>query len=218
MPTRFYFSSNEPMTYITPAFSGGAAGWSGSSQASRHKMFTEKRNSPITAGTTIDLVNTANGKYLDRQYISQPLSTQQVISGVCTGYLMTREFATTDNVDRVCCCLRLIDKQGNHKSTILPLSGYGTTAEFVNAATHRNKQIISNILTFPATGAKGDRLVLELGYTNTTAGTTPQASAKWGESGTDLPLNETQTTDGAGWFDINCNLTFSKGIMTNIFT
>lgn len=215
MATRFYFSSDQVMDYLSPSFSGA---WSGTSQATRYKMFTEKRNSSIAAGSTIDLVNTAGGKYLDRQYISQPFAREQVISGVCTGYLMVREFATTDNVDRVCCAMRLINNTGGTKAIIIPLNAYGTTAEFVNATTHRNKQMISNQALTTATGAVGDRLVLELGYTNTTAGTTPQASAKWGESGTDLPLNETQTTDGAGWFDITPNLVFSKGIIQNIFT
>jgi hypothetical protein len=215
MPTRFYFSSDQTINYLTPPFSGA---WSGTSQATRYKMFTEKRNSPITTGATIDLINTANGKYLDRQYISQPLAREQVISGVCTGYLMVREFNTTDNVDRICCAMRLINNTGGTKAIIIPFNAYGTTAEFVNSTTHRNKQIISNQSLTTATGSVGDRLVLELGYTNTQGATSPQASAKWGESGTDLPLNETQTTDGAGWFDITPNLVFSKGIIQNIFT
>jgi hypothetical protein len=87
---------------------------------------------------------------------------------------------------------------------------FGGSAEFINNATCRNKQIIS-AANGAQTGATivsvaGDRLVVEIGYTDFGGGSTPQGAAKWGENATDLPQNETQTTDGAGWLETNVDI------------
>ena len=211
MPTKFYFSSSD-IARVNPPFSGNVSGWNGTTGATRYMMYPFKKNTSIATGNTINLNDAASSFHLDRQYISQPLNQSGVVSGLCSGFLMVREYATQDNVERICCCLRVFDyKCTGQRGIVVKLSGFGTTAEFVNAVTHRNKVILSGVLTNRITGQRGDRLVLEIGYTSTVGGTTSQASAIWGDAAADLPMNETQTTFGAGWFSINCNLSFKTG-------
>jgi hypothetical protein len=212
MPTRLYFSSLD-RTNLTPPFSGGTQGWSGTTGATRWLMMDYHKNTPVTTGPTIDLNAAANHKHLDRQYISAPLMGQQLISGITSGQLMVRYFAATDNCDQICCCLKLTDYYCRQdKGILLRLSGHVPTVEFISNATLRNKVIISGKAVTPRTGAHGDRLVLEIGYQATLGGTSPQAAAKWGDGGADLPQNESQTTDAPGWFHFDqVTLNFQRG-------
>lgn len=185
--------------------------WQTTAGATRFILKSIKNKDAITAGSTINGGAAAGSIYLDRQYISEPLAYPQLINGQISGQLMVRELAGTDNVDRVFVCGKVVSKDGSViRGTILPSGNYGPTLEFIANATHRNKTIITNQALTSVQALQGDRLVFEIGYSNSTAGTTPQASAKWGMNAPRLPVNETQTTDGAGWLQITPDLEFAR--------
>ncbi len=212
MPTKFYFQ-NETASPVVAAFH---TGWSGASQGSRWNMYPFLSTSYTTGGRTIDFAGAgANNLNLDRQYISEPLFGAQIISGSCSGRLQVQEFVTNDNADQIIISLRLVARTGGFiRATGLNLGHYGsTTAEF--GVAYRTKSFASGTAITPMTGQDGDRIVLDIGYNATAGGTTPQASARWGDTGIDLPINETQTLAGAPWFSLgNVDLVFSHNSAT----
>lgn len=199
-----YFSQERAS--IAPAFSGM---WQVNALATRYVLKPFQTKDSILVGSTIDTAAGGGSIGLDRQYVTPGLTQGQVINGNISGQLMVRELATTDNVDRVVMCIKLVSNNGQTiRGTLLPSGNYGPTLEFINNATCRNKTIITNSALTSLTAIEGDRIVVEIGYQNSTAGTTPQAAAKWGAAAPLLPIDETQTTDGAGWLQIAPNLTF----------
>ncbi len=161
-------------------------------------------------GSTINLGVNAGFIALDRQYISPGLSQNQTINGLYSGQLMVREFATTDNVDIVMLCAKVLSNDGSIiRGTLINSGNYGPVAEFINNNSLRNKTIASGQTMNTVNALRGDRIVLEVGYQISTAGTTPQAAAGWGSSAPRLPVDETTTTNGAGWLLITPTLEFN---------
>lgn len=208
MPSRLYFPATGAPP-VTPAFE---TGWNYNSEASRVLIPAAKGTTAITIGTQIGpWADTAGQKALDRQNISLPLQAQ-TIAGTVKMQLMVREYAAADNVDQLWLSIRVCNNAGTaFTGTLLALGSYGPTGEFISNASHRNKTgADGDALSSLAVNA-GDRLVVETGYSNSTTGGTPNASAKWGENATDLPEDETQTTDGAGWIEFSQTLLFQGG-------
>jgi hypothetical protein len=201
-PTRLYFPA-ATTTSVTPGF----AGWTASAEAVRRQLVFTKGSSAIGAGSTINLTSGAGNTALDRQYVSEPLDPGIAFDTTWTVQcqLMVREFATTDNVDRYYLCIKVYSQDGaTLRATLLALGNYGPTLELINNATMRNKTVADgDALTGSYTTVANDRLVVEIGPGMSGTGTTPQAASKWGENATDLPVNETQTTDGAGWIEFS---------------
>jgi hypothetical protein len=179
MPTTFFFSNRaSPLTGL--AFS---TGWSGTAGATRWQLDLERGAWPIIVGDTISFgAATADYKHLDRQFVSPPLKGNQLISGKISGQLQVEEFVTNDNVDRICTHIRVVSRDGTQlRGTGLGVAKYGSTNEFSTTLTTRN--ICSGLTSVQNINAlDGDRIVVELGYSNSTAGTTPQAAALWGHS------------------------------------
>lgn len=217
MATRLYFPATEPSA-VTPAFYTGGGTYD-TSEAVRRKLADVKGSSAITVGTQIGPFSGDAG--LDRQYVSTRMAAGITFqNGVTTvkGQLMCREYANTDNVNQLHFTVRIFSEDG-----LTLLVSYTTltsvVAEYINNATHRNKSISSTALSGGSdyTTAAGDRLVIDIAHRTTVGGTTPEASAKYGEDATDLPENETQTTDGAGWIEFSNTITF-LGEILNPFT
>ena len=210
MATRFYFRLSEAAA-VTPTVRGT---WDDSSEGVNRRMHTVKENSAITIGQTIDMPSaTPDWRDLDRIYVSDPMDSGVafVMADTVKMQLMVREFAANDNVDSVHIGLFIISQDGaTLRATLLPTDDYAGRTEFINNATCRNKTAADgDAVTENYTTVAGDRLQLEVGYrVSVSGGTTPQAAAKWGDNATDLPENQTQTTDGAGWFEISRNITF----------
>jgi len=202
VPTTFYFLVDTSAA-VEPAFSG----WQLTTGAVRRKMVITTSVDAITTGAIISGANSAGTTFLDRQYVSDPISFQ-VISGSANMQLMTREYAGTDNVDLLMIKAYVVDSAASARGTLLTLNSYAATAEFVNDGTHRNKTALDGDIMTAVTAQNGDRIVLEIGYRNSTSGTTPQASAKYGNNAANLPVNETQTTNGAGFFTISPDISF----------
>jgi hypothetical protein len=206
MATRFYFPATT-VADVNPA----PGAWNYITEAVFRYLAKTKGASPITLGTQVGpWTATAGQKALDRVYVSDPLSPQ-TISGTVKMQLMTREYATTDNVDQINLLIKVVSGNGaTLRGTLLALGNYASTAEFINNATHRNKKGADGDALSSVVCQEHDRIVVEIGYCNSTAGTTPEASAKFGENAADLPENETQTTDGAGWIEFSGDIAFSS--------
>lgn len=208
MATRFWFPAVASNTSgLTPAFDS----WNTTSEAARCDLVATKGSSAITAGTQVGpWTATAGQNALDRQFISAPLAAQ-TISGTFSLMLMTREFATTDNVDRIITGLYVVNGSGTKVATLKTLGNSGTTLEFVSNATHRTHTGANAAALTSYACAAGDRIVAEIGYSNSTGATTPEASAKWGENATDATLGDNATTaDRAGWLEFSGTLTFQS--------
>lgn len=201
MSTRFYFPVSTAAD-VSPAFDSG---WNYTSEAVRRRLEDVKGTSDITVGTQIGPW-TAGNYALDRQYVSDPLAAQS-ISGTVKMQLMTREYDDTDNVGALLTCIKVVSNDGSTvRGTLLSLGNYGPASEFINDPSHRNKTGADGDSLTAVSAQSGDRLVVEIGYTDGSLGITPEASAKWGERATDLPENETQTTDGTGWIEFSADI------------
>jgi hypothetical protein len=207
MPTRLYFPASDAAA-VSPAFDSS---WTYVSEALRRKLADTKGSSAITIGTQIGPW-TPGQKALDRQYVSTRMNAGIAFTFGATykAQLMVREYNNGDNVTTVVTHVRIVSEDGNTVRRVLSASDTNVGSEFINNVTHRNKSVSSTNLVdgLDYTTVLGDRLVIELGY-NDTSGATPEASAKWGENATDLPENETQTTDGAGWIEFSNTITFA---------
>lgn len=203
---------------VGQAFSGF---WTSTAEATRSKMTTSKY--PLTAigtGHQLNLGATASSKSLDVQFISDPLWGAQRITGTVSGQMMAREFATTDNVNAVVTALYVINNRGGTLRGVLLTSGMyagiDSNGEFVNNATHRSTNMFEGNTVTAVNALDGDRICLEVGYNVAVGGgTSPQATAKYGTSATDLPMaNESQTSDGTPWFQFNhMNLRFKENMV-----
>lgn len=192
MPTRFYFPALTEAP-VSPAFGG----WGETDGALRRKMVTTKGTSAISEGTSHSW--TAGQTQLDRQYVSDPIAAQ-TISGTAKGQLMCREFDAADNASFR---LRLfvVSADGSvERGTLLALGSYvGTEFDPSNIT---NRKLADGDALSSVAALSGDRIVLEIGFGDA-AGTTPGAQCRYGEDAADLPEDETQTTIGAGWFELS---------------
>lgn len=202
---RLYF----PAATAAPVGVSPDAGWNYTSERLERSFALIKGTSAIAIGTQVGpWTATAGQTALDRTYVSPPLAAQE-ISGTVSMQLMVREYAGTDNVDQVRLVIKVVSNDGGTVRATLYSGNGSTTAEFVNNVTHRNFTAANALALSSYTCVAGDRLAVEIGYRNSTAGTTPEASAKWGENAAVLPVNNTQTTDGAPWIDFSNGLEFA---------
>ncbi len=210
MPTRFYFRTTE-----AAAISPGYAAWGYTTEALRRRMVVAKSGDAITLGSQIGPWTATIGfTALDRQYVSDPIAAQ-TISGTFGLQLMVREYATGDNVNSLYLCIKVVDSTGALRANIATLGYYGPTPlEFISNTTHRNKTGAYSDAFTAVNALAGDRIVVEIGYACSVACTTPEASAKWGDNATDLPVNETQTTDGAGWLEFSGTIQWPAAVVT----
>lgn len=209
MATRLYFPL-DAAAQVTVTFSSG---WTNTSSATRRKLAITKGTSAITFGPLETW--TAGDLALDRQYISPPMDAGIVFTGATVKLqLMSRENALADNVTSQV-RLKIVNRAGNIlQHALFSVSQQGPATEFTDAASGRNKAYIDgDTVAGTYTTVQGDRLVVEIGYDDA-AGTTPMAQSKWGENATDLPENETQTTDGAGWVEFSNTIVFEETTKT----
>lgn len=191
---------------VAPAFEGG---WTTTTGAVRRRLNHSKGASAIAPGTRLGWANTAGTKQLDRQYVSNPLDGAQSVGGSIKMQLQVREFANSDNVDQLMLAIKVVSIDGaTVRGTVLALANYGPTAEFRSAG-FRNKIGADGDASTLVDALDGDRIVVEIGYSNSTTGTTPEAQANYGEAATDLPEgDEAQVPDGAGWVEFGSDLAF----------
>lgn len=209
--TRAWFST---AAFTPPASTAVDATWSGSPTA-RRRMTTlsSKGASALAAGSTIT-VTTTGVSYIDRQYWLGPLKAQ-TISGNVKGQLMAREFVASDNVNRSNIGIRAVSGDGlTIRGTLLAVGvAGGNTVELLDTG-FRNRSIAIAAALTSTVVQDGDYLLIEVGFRSTTAGTTPEAAFLYGEAGTDLAENETDTTQNPGWMEFANGLLLADNAVT----
>ena len=208
--SRFYFPVDTAAA-VSPAFSGS---WVYTSQTVRRALAITKGGSAITLGSQIGPW-TAGQNALDRQYVSQPLVVGQLFdtSIKVKMQILAREYNSLDDVDKPLLGVRVVSQDGSTvRATLFSVSQWnGTNNEFINSGVNgRNATYASGQaadIASPYTSVSGDRLVVEIGFSDT-GGTTPEAALRWGETGTDLVENETATVDNPGWIEFTADLKF----------
>src|SRR3990167_7437907 len=214
MVTRLYFPSTSSPPLVSPAIDSV---WDAFGEMSRRLMNKVRGSSASAIGTQISWT-AASAAALDRQYIGDPMAAGNTFNGATlTGQLMVREYATGDNSQYLYCGIRICNSIGTIRTTLVTTATHTTLAEFINNASHRNAKLFDgDAIPSSATyiTALGDRLVVEIGYGDN-AGTTPEASGKWGEDGSNLPINNTQTAYGNPWIEFSNNVAWQP---TSSFT
>ncbi len=212
MASRVYFDLTIAAP-ITPAYD---AGWEYTTEAAAYKAQEQKTaTSTVAAGTTIGpWSGTAGDQALDRQYLYGPLKAQ-TISGTIKGQIGAKEVASTDNVDQMILSVRVVSGDGStFRGTLLALGNYGTSTEFSTSALLPNKKIADGDSLSSVDAQDGDYIVIEIGYGNTTTGTTPEVFATWGWNGTiggDLPEDEvTSAVNGTAWIEFSQTLLLQR--------
>jgi len=204
MATRLYFPSTGTAP-LTPAIDSV---WDAYGEMSRRPMNKDRGTSASAVGTQVSWT-AASAAALDRQYIGPAMAAGNVFaSATLIGQLMVREYNNGDNSQYLYCGIRICNSTGTIRTTLVTTATHTTLAEFINNVSHRNARIfdgdaIPSSATYST--ANGDRLVVEIGYGDN-GGATPEASGKWGEDGSDLPLNNTQTTYGNPWLQFSNNI------------
>jgi hypothetical protein len=214
MATRLYFSESMAVD-ITPGF----AAFTETDGMLRREMSVNKSQSAMANHTTGQTATGAGSSQGIRQYISPPMAAQTISAGTWKGTILALESGTNDNVDAIRSSLRYWDvSAAGFGGTSLVALGNGTVAEF--NATLRAKRIASGGATTSVTVDIGDRLVFDIGYTNTTAGVSISATLRFGDNGTtDLGDNETDTTTSLNPFiELSVDIIWQYPDFNDIFT
>lgn len=214
MVTRFYFSATATPT-VSPAF----AAWGRTTEAARRTMSPTKDGSSL-ASTTIwagDFV-VAHSTALSRQFVSDPMipgiafTTSNTIKGV----VRTMQSHLNDNIDRIPICLKVVSEDGSTtRATLKALSHYGPTAGEWDAVTLESRRFADgDTLDANYTTVAGDRLVLEIGgQISVFGGMSITGTLRFGSSAaSDLPEDETTTTDDNPWFEIDVAISFGPTV------
>lgn len=206
MGSRFFFPESESAA-VSPTVN--TTDWVGAGAVVRRRLSLTKGSSANAAGTT-RTVGTSRPT-IDRQYVSDPLAAQ-TISGTIKGQLKVREFNATDNVDRLQMKAYVVSNDGSTvRGTLLAIGTYGVQAEFLSSGMG-NKALADGDSLTSVDAQDGDRLVVEIGFGQSAAGTTPEAAANWGESAIAAPETEdaSPSSDASGWVEFSGTVTLKN--------
>lgn len=197
MATRFYFRAAS-VAQVSPDFD---AAWTNTTSAVRRLLAERVRSTDtIAAGTARTW--TAGEVRLDRQYISPPLAAGVVFTGEdVTCYMRPLESNADDNAITQM-GVRVVSEDGaTVRATLLAVDHYGSSTELATSAT--NRVFASAEALGDYTTVSGDRLVVEIGFTDST-GTSPSATGSYGSSAAaDLAADEVSTTANNPWIQFS---------------
>lgn len=204
MATRFYLPSTGSAA-VSPAYDS----WDNTtSPDSRLKCVTTKISSAIVQGSKLSW--TSGEKKLARQYVSDPVAVQ-TISGTVKMQIGGGERFSDDNVDKSYLSIRVVSEDGNTvRGTLLVLGNYFANVEF-NNGTGRNITFANGDSLTSVDCHKRDRIVIELGCSDT-GGTSPEAAFGYGDNGlSDLGENETDTVilTKNPWVEFSADIDFN---------
>lgn len=195
---KFYFSSSG-----TPDLSPGYAGWGNTTSAQRHTLLTAKDWSDFAEKT----ITGTSTSYLYQQFVSSAALIAQTVEA---GYIEGQIRAAVNGYGSVCFrfSVKICNSSGTITQTII--SGAVSDTTFSNAG-YMNRQFRNgsdNTVNFSSfTTNAGDRLVVEIG---TDVGYWQGASLYIGSnSSTDLPKDQTTTSQYCPWIEFSNNLYFS---------
>lgn len=202
--SKFYFpSSGSPA--VSPAYS---ASWYNSSYVTRYALVYNKISSAFTSDIHTQIGGT--GYKLFKQYVSPAMVAQTVAAGTITGQMKCYcGTSGASNYSYLSVKVRVCNSSGTitqEITNIFKSNSFFSTS--YNSGLLTNRKILdgaSNPTYSSFTVSEGDRLVLELGYYNATS---VQIRFRIGDnSSTDLPEDETTSSDYCDWIQ------FSNGIL-----
>lgn len=208
MATRFYLPDTG-VAAVSPAFDGS---WERTAAADRRRCVTAKIGSTIANRGNVGFgVNPSDT--LIRQYVSDPLSAASAAllastPGNVKGQARCQENAATDDV----CAQLLIAVCSNDgatiRGTLLPHNTAVLSSEWANASsTNRNfPRGGSTALTAVASAVANDRIVIEMGYRQHSTVTINQTIRFGDSAASDLPEDETTTTDLNPWIEFSADV------------
>lgn len=205
--TRFYLPSSGAAA-VSPPFTLESS-WDETDNADRLRCVTAKTSSAMT-NKAEGKANTANTRQLVRQYVSDPLDGNQTISSSTSvkGTIRVLESAANDNLDKVSLKLIVVSNDGQTlRGTLLAKGDFGPTNEWATSLT--NRRIADGDTVAGAVNAlDGDRIVIEIGFNNTTTGTSITGTMNFGDnSASDLGDNETGTAADNPFLELSQTLT-----------
>lgn len=211
MAKRMYFGGDTPP--VSPAFD---ASWEVTTSAVRRTL-DDAKGLPGAAYASIAQATTGNSPAgaSDRllvQYVSSPLSGNQTISGAISGQIRALESNAAADLDTQM-VIWVMKADGTSRGTLIASDGTALAHEWNTAL--RNISLPKGGSTVPTTvnALDTDRIVVELGYRkHENAVTSRTGTVESGApSGTDLPVDETTTTQGVPWLEFADNLVFAGG-------
>lgn len=196
--TRFYFPSTGAGA-VSPAFD---AGWEDVSIVTRLKTVTTKIASAMTTVAFSDLLAT-DEDILFRQWVSDPLVAQTIIGQTLTMQMRAIETLATNNMFVTWVVKVVSNDGGTVRGTLVAITRDNVE---VDAATLTNRSLV--LATNALAILDGDRLVFEIG-TGGVATVSHDSSLRIGDAdATDLPVNDTTTTDNSPWLEFQQVLVF----------
>ena len=213
-PTRLYLPLPTCRTPpVTVPFTLQAS-WNDTDGADRAYTTTTKCNTALTDRVEAK-ANTANTRALMRQWVSPPLSGNQTISGTVKGTVRALESAINDNIDKVSLKLLVVTNNGqslgNCGTALLVLGDYGPTTEWDTVL--ENRRIADGDTITTCAALNGERIVIEIGFTNTTSGTSITGTQNFGDDNASDCLDD-QTTQSAcnPFIEFSVGLTFGSEV------
>lgn len=201
MATRYYLPSTGAAD-VSPAFSGD---WDKTSEADRLKMVTTKISSAFATKTCSENSSSDPYKILNRQYVSDPIGVHDFTGCTWKGQVRCMEDAAKMDALLWFYDLRIVSNDGQTIRHELTAQKYSNT-EFDNKELVNRR--ISQITVSAGSSQNGDRIVADVGvYTTNTKTDLYTATMDFGDnSGTDLPENETETTQYNPWIEFSHNI------------
>lgn len=197
MATRYYFSAATTSPLTSLAFN---ADWEATAEATRVKLLSAADGADTIAQGPIISWN-AGQEALDRQYVSDRIGAT-TIDGTVKCQIKSRSLAGNDNA-RTRLCIYVVSEDGSTvRGVLFAVATYGPATNIASAGT-TNKTYADGDTVTSVSAQNGDRIVVEVGYSDA-SGTTPQARSLWGSSaGADLPEDETTVTAANAWIEFS---------------
>ena len=203
--TRLYLP-NTGAADVSPVFTFEST-WNETTGADRIETATTKINSALTNKASAKAV-TANTDILSRQFVSNPIVAQTIAAGTVKGTIRVLESAGNDNIDKVRIKIIVVNGAGTTLTgTILARGSYGPTNEWATSLT--NRRIADGDTTSAVTANEGDRIVIEIGFLNTTTGTSITGTMNFGDdNASDCADDETGTAACNPFVELSQTITF----------
>jgi hypothetical protein len=208
MPTRFFFRASTAAS-VSPAFS---ADWDDTAEAARRLLATTRLSTDTLAGgSAIDW--SAGDLALDRQYVSDPLAAGIDFAGMYVSASLRAAESNADDNATWRAGIRLVNAAGTVERAVLLAVGAHSSGTEISSGAYLSRRAIQAAQISASLGYRtqaGDRLVVELGYSDA-SGTTPDVNAVWGSSGgagdggigDDLPYGEGASASYNPWIEFS---------------
>jgi hypothetical protein len=216
MATRLYLP-NFPPPPVSPAFD---AAWDVTTAADRVKSRKVKLVPDVAASKVSGAeTSTSPVNVLNRQYVSDPLSGDQTISGTVTGILRAGESNGAADM-RAQTVIRIVSNDGSTvRGTLWAADTSAFTSEFPTTASAVTRKFPLAALTpwtlTPVNALNGDRIVIEVGArAHNVVATSYTHNLYFGDyAPTDLTGAEDQNSAAAPWFEFSQTIAFDTAAL-----